>query len=1496
VTDLYNQEQQELYPENIKEVKYSPTDEAVVANTLSLAQSDGESLAAYEQSLAVMKDTLRMGQETNVRKQIAAEENSKSIENLTSLAGQTAFEGDAQLTQDLMQLAYEKQVIEPSVHEAEKKAIETLKIKSAEDPIIASVMVENLKKPTDVVQVQQEMLTKQLIIQNEVAKMKAEADDQSWYGYATDWASGYILPFHESLAATEGVPLAVGSEMLERKMELMRAAPEEFEDKLIEYKDWLKEEAGIIFSNPVLASNLFEETMAMTQSDATLRNWLGVPLDIVTTVPIAWFIRSVKSVPYMMKSTGNADALSKATVEELTNVEEVLDVTGELAKEALPITDTITMASTASEKVRQSLKASQRTLDNIKNDVIYPDRLTSEELSALTTKYEAKAADQYEGDGFVNVQVTYNEKTTVPEMVVSLGTKTGSAFASERAAKAQATRRGIKNYEIIQGASGEYYIGIRSPIKEADAIAKQEMADIPIKTAFRRFLENPAAFVHAKTLSRAQLSKQAESAISESFHSLNKSINALGGEKLKRLEGMIMHGQKADNPLTGKEGVWFNHVEFEDVYRKNFGDAPTDKEIIAYYDYKMASDLEYMLRNDSMYHEVARQGFSSVRIGGGAMPINFNGKVFSEGSALSINKKDLRVYDAGSKKSIPKANLTPEAIKKLYADGKVLIKAHDTSMIKGQPAKYIMADKHLVEELPLNRTQLGYTEGGHRIYSGKYFVKQRVVGQFEDGNKYMSNPLTHINSASQAEATAWAKGMEQARKAYLQAVEGRITKEAATDIIQQNSDIASFDDFAAAVDKGRINADEEFKVLFDRDKFPVDEDMEDLSSVMSGEMEHFTQHGRMYYSGRGEWLPDANAEKAAVVSPFKALAQGQANATRSSAYNNFKLAEVDKWAITFSKYLDKSTLPTNATALDMMRLGKPASGTPSHIVAKMEGQRQFIQQVIGQTSKVGEQVQGGVRRTAEWLDSKGFGKSSDFIMDKMSSDPLGAARGWVYDAHLGLFNIGQLFLQSTSAYTAATISPKYGMKAVADSWFLRTAIVNDSFKEGAADAWARFHKADGFSEAREEFLERVELYRKLNLHHLGKEQSLIDAAPKHPVGSMWHEKVDLARQSGRWFAYEGDRWGRMTAFNIAYRELKAAGELKGLTESQLAERIISRVDGLNLNMTGAAQTYWQKNPLTAIPMQFWAYPYKMANAMLPQKWGGSAAVQGKEKINLAIGQMIMGGSFGIPMGNYMMDQYLKATGTEMSEEQYKTMSTGFFDFAIRQMTDGQVDLAAGQYLGAGGFLVDQLRRFSENPTLGVLTGTLGQDIGKGAKAVNKLLQFYQNEQIGFTELTELSINEIGKLATSWRNATKAMYIYKYGLVLDSKGQAISKMERHNAVNALAKALNLPSWAEYDFYRMIKDNKKYNDYIKDLAGSAGTIRSNFYLAEDEEQRNLYLRLAAGLTQNESPRVRMDVSRKTGTLSTISAHNKMIQKYLNLSTQTEGFAVNIKRGED
>ena len=286
MTDLYNQEQQELYPENIKEVKYSPTDEAVVANTLSLAQSDGESLAAYEQSLAVMKDTLRMGQETNVRKQIAAEENSKSIENLTSLAGQTAFEGDAQLTQDLMQLAYEKQVIEPSVHEAEKKAIETLKIKSAEDPIIASVMVENLKKPTDVVQVQQEMLTKQLIIQNEVAKMKAEADDQSWYGYATDWASGYILPFHESLAATEGVPLAVGSEMLERKMELMRAAPEEFEDKLIEYKDWLKEEAGIIFSNPVLASNLFEKKMPRPNSIAILVIWFAVHLTLLITFPM----------------------------------------------------------------------------------------------------------------------------------------------------------------------------------------------------------------------------------------------------------------------------------------------------------------------------------------------------------------------------------------------------------------------------------------------------------------------------------------------------------------------------------------------------------------------------------------------------------------------------------------------------------------------------------------------------------------------------------------------------------------------------------------------------------------------------------------------------------------------------------------------------------------------------------------------------------------------------------------------------------------------------------------------------------------------------------------------------------------------------------------------------------------------------------------------------------------------------------------------------------
>src|SRR5690606_26589174 len=106
-------------------------------------------------------------------------------------------------------------------------------------------------------------------------------------------------------------------------------------------------------------------------------------------------------------------------------------------------------------------------------------------------------------------------------------------------------------------------------------------------------------------------------------------------------------------------------------------------------------------------------------------------------------------------------------------------------------------------------------------------------------------------------------------------------------------------------------------------------------------------------------------------------------------------------------------------------------------------------------------------------------------------------------------------------------------------------------------------------------------------------------------------------EKGRMFFYAAEQFNRTMAARIAWQDLKEAGVKTGTTEFR--EKFIALTDDYSFNMSSQSSAAFQHG-LASIPTQFWAYGFRMMDAIMGKRFTPA------QKVRLVAANFAMAGA------------------------------------------------------------------------------------------------------------------------------------------------------------------------------------------------------------------------------------------------------------------------------
>ena len=976
---------------------------------------------------------------------------------------------------------------------------------------------------------------------------------------------------------------------------------------------------------------------------------------------------------------------------------------------------------------------------------------------------------------------------------------------------------------------------------------------------------------------------------------LNK-LKKLNNKERMWLEQILMKGQNEER--------WFSESEFSVLAERAMGSPPSERMIDGYKQYKFNNDVEHALRNDGVYREKVIRGYESIKFSAYGDQFDIDGKIDYTPTIVPqqrvFNISD-ELHYVGDKK------LTAQRLQDQAARGYILFRTEVPIKLKdGTEVNYFMAKKDDIEFGPLRREQLAYSPGGHRLYSDKYLVKQTSKGiQPDTGQKFLRNPNTFATGPTIKDVRDWALTMNAARIAVKEGETAAYLDE----VIfvgrggPQDKGMAypSGEEFIADVQKGRIDLDEPFEAVFDREmpeayqkagpdieKF-VDEEN------LKGSTSHAVQTGRMYYSSKGDALRSTRGGLAPTVDPFTAQSQALYNVARmSGSFSDFKTNAIDRWANTYRDYLNVRELPEDQTgsAVSIFNNAVPRRGLSPLLVRQMEGQRESIKRILGFESEFDRNYRQWMRGISEWIvgdsDNMARKKIAEGVFWLQDNNPVSFLRGLAFDMKLGMFNVGQFFIQTSTMASAMALNPRHGKFGLASaipvwSYFLSKG------SENVLDTLAKrgVHKLGGFSDETE-FKAYVREAHRSGFFDLGDTHVLVnDAGPNTTFGTL-EGGVHNVREMGRWFFYNAEVLNRLVAHRIAYGEAVEKFGKGAIGDVFAREFIARRAENYSFNMSNVSKSWWQSG-LLSVPTQFWAYNVRMIEALVGRNFTAP------QKLRLLGMQMMMAGAGGVPIVAGLAD-YVKAQ--HGVEPEIGTMASvidrGFADQIIYAITGADVEI--GERWGTGGWSSDLYKdlfgmsEYGPKTPAGMIFGATGSIAFTTLGPMMNIIMHYASFEGGNQEvdLVEDEWLRLAKQISTINNTLKAVMVYQYGALQSTKGTTLATGIPSQSAWAVALGFRPHELEASSVYKNYLDNR--SEAIRDAATQIKNWRQEAFTQPDLLEENA--KKANAFMQLLPDDIRKDVLRQAhkeipdSFYSGIQDRMKDVRRKEAIAAQTEG----------
>lgn len=1049
------------------------------------------------------------------------------------------------------------------------------------------------------------------------------------------------------------------------------------------------------------------------------------------------------------------------------------------------------------------------------NNFIGSGRLTAEETETARASLEKHILEQTQSalKDVSYSKVHLSDGSIINRSTLTLGQEEGGGWATNLGAREAATGWGYSDVQIIRDASGQHFVQITRDLPEnmfyTNPLLPQAKGSFSAHTLNARLLGD-------KLLGdQAQLAGNQKSAFLDNvIKPYIKTIHKISSSQREMLGQVMMAGESA--------GKWFTEDELHAIGQRALGRPMSDGEIAAYHAMHELNDHELVIRQDDLYKRLSTQGYETVSFDTGIGNVDRRNAIVNRSPSTAPED---RSFDVSSGIHFTKQNLLTESkLEALKARGAVHVRMQEpVSLADGTTVKDFFVSPKDAEFENLRRQQIGYREGGHRIYSGKNFVKQASEGtQADTGEKFLHNPNTYIATETKAEADQWASRMESARNMYKNGSSDAEISNALTG----DPGMPSVDEFRAGLESGLYSKDYPFESLYDRELPSIysrmNTDIADYADrEATGTDGYLRTNGRLFYSSKGDQLKDYHGALAKTVDPYRTLNQSLTNVANLASFSDYKEAVIKRWVNTFKEFTNYDDMPQGVSDFRIFNdsdfsLSKhvPNGEAGRRLQAAAEAQRDIIRRNLGFKTPFDEAKEQQFRRLNEWVEGsdptdKTRQKAAKVVNWVREKDPLNTMRGYAFDGHLGFFNPASLPLHVSTAFaTLATAGAKKGFEGLMSYPFTRMFLKANAGEDllnafvdrgvpkimgfdddGEFKAYMRQMKTSGFLDVN-------------GSHQAINSYGAINAVSD--VGNAWQN----FREAGRFFFREGVLATRLAAFRVAWAETREELPKLAIDSAEFRTTHAGKAEMYGFNMSAQSAAWWQKGILS-VPTQFFAYGARMLEAMLGKEFTGHTLVQdtkaalsgnlsqGAKRWRLIASQLALGGAAGLPLVSTLSQMYKNSTGSVARPDTLPgMMDRGLLDTLVYKLTGA--DVLAGKRFVAGKDIDENVQALFGLSSFGPKSlaewagGVSGGMAASAVSFMSPLFKYAIAESGGEMDKppTSQDVVNLFKNISSVSSAMRSYMIWKYGTLYDSKGSpTATNLPSQDAVWTMAFGVN-----------------------------------------------------------------------------------------------------------
>jgi hypothetical protein len=1066
------------------------------------------------------------------------------------------------------------------------------------------------------------------------------------------------------------------------------------------------------------------------------------------------------------------------------------------------------------------------------------------------------------------------------QQITQLDVTLNKSFASQDEARLWLHNQGygadVTN--VVEDTSGLFFPRVKMYMRETGFYTND--LNPPNQHYVARWLGSNTVTSDPKLFAKGTQAGQVQQQWMREIKDLNKTVTKLSPTDRTYLREVVQKGVN--------EARWLSPTEFDTVWERATGSLPSGKVKAAYLNYRTADEIDFEMRNANSLADLATRGVEKVRFDALGTDIN----------KLGIVEHDLKVPDEpmlhiSTGVTIKPGDMTEARLKELEGEGHFIVTTEDPVKLKdGNYYRKFLVNKTELEANQLPDYVLPYSEGGHRVYADKFFVKQAKYIQTADGVKRLDKPQVYVTGATKADVARWAQQMELARLAV------RDGKDAAyldDNIFKGQRGLPSGDDFMKGIQDGTWNTDYPFEALFDRE-LPVEYAKGGGKFAdESGANGFYRTNGQLYYSAKGDVLKNVNGDLAPTIDPFKMQNNALFNVARLSSFDDFKTSAVQRWVNTYGQFLEYNQ---NASPAEIFNSATVSRGANRELVHQIEGQREAIKRMLNFRGEFDMEKTNAMRRLHEWMVGnsdnelrKWISKAPLWVIDH---NPVNILRGLTFDMKLGLWNPGQLFVQISTAFSALAMSPGAGLKGMATIPAMiayRTALKN-GVGDNVLDLLAKrgISKLAGFG-SEQEFKNYMKFLDKSGIFAFGDSHLLVNSS--HPAAAYsFLSKQDAVRTSGRFFFNRAEDANRLVAARIAYDEAVKRFGSADFENFEFNEFFRARTENYSFNMSQTSAAAWQKG-LLSIPTQFWAYNWRMMEALVGHQFTNA------QKARLLMAQLFMGGAAGVPAAGLITDYINSRTGSAPNlngspgEVAWATVQRGMVDELVHLTTGADVQI--GQRLATGDFFqqtAEKLMGYSEygdkTTPADMLGGATYSVFGEAMGSAYALIQHWVAAETGGEDpydMTQDDWDTLFKQISSVNNiAFKAYFAKKYGIYTSQKGRVL--IDNLPPADAAFLALGFAPGELRDRSAIMEWKKNRQDFVQNAADFVNARWAESVREPDKFKQNS--RIVSQFVNMLPPEDKMEVLQKAHLGRDPSDYSRLLR--IRQSTQTQDEAIN------